>query len=247
MKALVTGASAGIGRAFAVSLAAEGYSVTAVARGAEGLEALMVELGAGHDYLIADLATDEGLRVTAERLRGGGYTLLINNAGTASHGDFAEQSLESALTTLDLNCKAVVVLAHSFLGSAARGSALVNVSSTLGRTPKPGTGVYSASKGFVIAFSETLWHEQKPRGVQVMALCPGVTATAAQAATDVPAWLVQSPQQVVDSARKALSDKTGPVVLTSRANRIFTAALRLLPRRAALSLLAQPATRPAVR
>lgn len=238
MRALVTGASSGIGHAFAVSLAAEGYSVTAVARGVEGLEALMAELGEGHDHLVADLATDEGLRATMELLRGGGYTLLVNNAGTASHGDFAEQPLESALTTLDLNCRAVVALAHAFLGDAAPGSALVNVSSTLGHTPKPGTSVYSASKAFVTAFSETLWHEQKSRGIHVMALCPGVTATASQTATDVPTWLVQSPQQVVDSARKALSDSAGPVVLTSLANRMFTTALRLLPRRAALSILA---------
>ncbi|MET4612394.1 short-subunit dehydrogenase [Rhodococcus sp. PvR044] len=238
MKALVTGASAGIGRAFAKSLAAAGYSVTAVARGGERLEALMAKLGDGHDYLVADLATEDGLCVTAEMLRAGGYSLLVNNAGAAAHGDFADLPLESALTTMDLNCRAVVVLAHAFLAAAAPGSALVNVSSTLGHTPKPGMSVYSASKAFVTTFSETLWHEQKPRGVQVLALCPGVTATSSQAAADVPPWLIQSPQQVVVSARKALSDSTGPVVLTSRANRLFTAVLRLLPRRTALSFLA---------
>lgn len=106
MRALVTGASAGIGRAFAVALAAQGYSVTAVARGAEGLETLITELGNGHDYLAADLATTEGLAATAALLRHGGYTLLVNNAGTATHGDFAELPLESALTTIDLNCRA---------------------------------------------------------------------------------------------------------------------------------------------
>ncbi|TJZ77085.1 SDR family NAD(P)-dependent oxidoreductase [Rhodococcus oryzae] len=238
MKALVTGASAGIGRAFAKSLAAAGYSVTAVARGGETLEALIVELGDGHQYLVADLATEDGLRVTAEMIRGGGYSLLVNNAGAAAHGDFADLPLESALTALDLNCRAVVVLAHAFLAAAVPGSALVNVSSTLGLTPKPGMSVYSASKAFVTTFSEALWHEQKPRGVQVLAVCPGVTATSSQAAADVPSWLIQSPQQVVQSARKALSDSAGPVVLTSRANRLFTAALRLLPRRTALSFLA---------
>lgn len=238
MRALVTGASAGIGRAFAVSLAAAGYSVTAVARGVDGLEALMTELGKGHDYLVADLATAEGLRATVEILERGGYDLLVNNAGTAAHGDFAATDLESALTTLDLNCRAVVVLAHAFLDQAQPGSALVNVSSTLGHTPKPGMSVYSASKAFVTTFSETLWHEQKSRGVYVFALCPGVTVTASQTGTDVPIWLVQTPPEVVDRARKALAEKAGPVVLTNRANRIFTAALRLLPRKTALAMLA---------
>ncbi|MEV4127515.1 SDR family NAD(P)-dependent oxidoreductase [Nocardia sp. NPDC049707] len=234
----MTGASAGIGQAFAVALAAQGYSVTAVARGTTGLQALMTEIGDGHDYLVADLATGAGLAATAELLRHGGYTLLVNNAGTATHGDFVEEPLESALTTMDLNCRAVVVLAHAFLGAATPGSALVNVSSTLGVTPKPGTGVYSATKAFVTSFSETLWHEQKPRGVHVLALCPGVTRTASQTAHDAPSWLVQTPREVVDRARKALSDRSGPVVLTSRANQLFTAALRLIPRDAALALLA---------
>lgn len=238
MRALVTGASAGIGRAFAVALAADGYSVTAVARGTAGLDALMAEIGDGHDYLVADLATSEGMAATAELLRHGEYALLVNNAGTAMHGDFADAPLESAFTTLELNCRAVVVLAHAFLGKAKPGSALVNVSSTLGVTPKPGTGVYSASKAFVTAFSETLWHEQKPRGVHVLALCPGVTRTASHIADDVPSWLVQTPHEVVDRARAALSDKSGPVVLTSLTNQFFTAALRLIPRRAALALLA---------
>lgn len=238
MRALVTGASAGIGRAFAKSLAAQGYSVTVVARGVEALEMLLAELGDGHDYLAADLGAEEGLRAVAERLRGGGYTLLVNNAGTAAHGDFTEVALEASIATLEVNCRAVVVLAHAFLGAAAPGSVLVNVSSTLGHTPKPGLAVYSATKAFVTALSETLWHEQRVRGVRVLALCPGVTATASQTATDVPPWLVQTPEQVVDRARKALSGRSGAVVLTSPFNRAIIAVLRLFPRRAALALLA---------
>ncbi len=239
MRVLVTGASAGIGRAFANALAAEGYSVTAVARGEDGLRRLVAGLGPDHDYLAADLTTRTGLERTAELAGSGEYSLLVNNAGTATHGDFAESSLESALTTIDLNCRAVATLAHSFLGTATPGSALVNVSSTLGHSPKPGLGVYSASKAFVTALSETLWHEQKSRGVHVMALCAGMTATASQSGADAPSWLVQSPEEVVRRARKALSDKDGPVVLTSPVNHLLVAALRLLPRRAALALLAE--------
>lgn len=238
MKALVTGASAGIGRAFATGLAAEGYSVTAVARHDDRLAELVGELGTGHDHLAADLTTEKGVAATAQLLRRGGYALLVNNAGTAVPGDFTEVAIESSLTTIDLNCRAVVTLTHAFLATAGPGSALVNVSSTLGHSPKPGLDVYSASKAFVTAFSETLWHEQKARGVHVMALCPGVTATGSQTAADVPPWLVQSPEDVVRRARKALARKEGPVVLTSPANRLWTTAMRLLPRRTALTLLA---------
>ncbi|WP_218004195.1 SDR family NAD(P)-dependent oxidoreductase [Nocardia araoensis] len=234
----MTGASAGIGRAFAKSLAEQGYSVTAVARGVDGLAALIAELGDGHDHLAADLGTEEGLRSVTQRLRGGGYTLLVNSAGTATHGEFTAVGLEASIATLDVNCRAVVVLAHAFLDAAEPGSVLVNVSSTLGHTPKPGLAVYSATKAFVTALSETLWHEQRARGVRVLALCPGVTATASQTAAGVPHWLVQTPEQVVDRARKALSDGSDAVVFTSPINRALTAALRLFPRRAALALLA---------
>ncbi|MER6791987.1 SDR family NAD(P)-dependent oxidoreductase [Amycolatopsis mediterranei] len=140
----MTGASAGIGRAFATALAAAGYAVTAVARREDRLADLMAELGPGHDHLAADLATPEGLRATAERLSEP-HTLLVNNAGIAVHGGFAETPLEDSLAVLDLNCRAVVTLAHAFLAQAGPGSALVNMSSTLGFTPKPGLGVYSAT------------------------------------------------------------------------------------------------------
>jgi short-subunit dehydrogenase len=236
VKALVTGASAGIGRAFATALAAAGYAVTAVARREDRLAGLMADLGPGHDHLAADLATPEGLRVTAERLTEP-YTLLVNNAGLAIHGGFAETSLEDSLAVMDLNCRAVVTLAHAFLAQARPGAALVNVSSTLGFTPKPGLGVYSASKAFVTSFSESLWHEQKARGVHVLALCPGVTTTESQDADGVPSFLVQTPEDVAARALRAVRRREGPTVVSGRPNAVFTAAAGLLPRRTAVSLL----------
>lgn len=237
-RALVTGASAGIGRAFAVSLAAAGYTVTAVARSAKDLAALRDEIGEQHDFLVADLATTEGLRVVTERLSGSNYALLVNNAGTAVHGDFAETSLAAALGTVDLNCRTVMTLAHAFLGRAEAGSTLVNVASTLAYTPKPGAGVYSATKAFVTVFSETLWHEQRARGVHVMALCPGVTLTRSQLADDVPSWLVQTPQRVADRALAAVAERKGPIVYTGRRNRLFATVISVLPARIRLAILA---------
>jgi short-subunit dehydrogenase len=163
--------------------------------------------------------------------------LLVNNAGTAVHGGFAATPLPGSLAVVDLNCRAVVTLAHAFLAAARPGSALVNVSSTLAFTPKPGLGVYSATKAFVTSFSETLWHEQKARGVHVPALCPGVTATESQHAEDVPSWLVQTPGEVAARALRAVRDREGPTVVSGRRNAVLTAVTGLLPRRTAVSLL----------
>lgn len=237
MRALVTGAGAGIGRTFATALAWAGYAVTAVARREDRLAELVAELGPGHDFLAADLATPEGVRTAADRLARGRYRLLVNNAGVAVHGDFAATPLEDSLAQLDLNCRAVVALAHAFLGAAEPGAALVNVSSTLGHTPKPGLSVYSATKAFVTSFSETLWYEQKTRGIHVMALCPGVTATGSQQGDDVPDWLVQTPGEVVRQAMVAVAGRKGPVVVSGRGNAVLTGVARLLPRSAVLSLL----------
>ncbi|TDQ05336.1 SDR family NAD(P)-dependent oxidoreductase [Labedaea rhizosphaerae] len=236
-RALVTGASAGIGRAFAAALAAAGYTVTAVARRADRLAELLSEMGPGHDHLVADLSTADGVRATTDLLTREHYTVLVNNAGTAVHGDFAATPLDDSLAVLDLNCRAVVALAHAFLAGAEPGAALVNVSSTLGHTPKPGMSVYSATKAFVTSFSESLWHEQKARGVHVFALCPGVTATESQQADDVPSWLVQTPQEVVAHAIDALAHRKGPTVVSGRRNAVLTTVTRLLPRTAALALL----------
>lgn len=257
--ALVTGASSGIGLTFARELAAAGYAVTAVARGEDRLRALVRELGPGHRYLVADLATAEGQERVAAELAQHPVDLLVNNAGTAHHGPFTGTSPQEALASVRLGADAVVVLAHAFLSGARRGDALVNVSSTLAHAPAPGLAVYSAGKAFVTAFSEALWHEQRPLGVHVMALCPGPTSTESEPQPqpesrtrsgsgsgsgsarhqDAPEALVQSPRAVVRTALRALDRRTGPTVVPGRANSLFVLATRLLPRRTLLAMLSR--------
>ncbi|MGW1775968.1 SDR family NAD(P)-dependent oxidoreductase [Streptomyces sp. NPDC002104] len=268
--ALVTGASSGIGRAFARELAAAGWTVTAVSRDEDRLGALVAELGGpGHRHLAADLSTPEGQELVAAELRRRPVDLLVNSAGTAHHGPFAGSDPRDAQAATRLGCEAVVTLAHAFLSGARHGDALVNVSSTLGSAPSPGLAVYSAGKAFVTAFSEALWHEQRPRGVHVMALCPGPTAAepgprpetepgpepgpTSPAPTapappappvrrhqDAPAALVQSPEAVVRAALRALDRRsTRPTVVPGRANSLFVLAARLLPRRALLAVLSR--------
>ncbi|MFI5864345.1 SDR family NAD(P)-dependent oxidoreductase [Streptomyces sp. NPDC051546] len=266
--ALVTGASSGIGRAFARELAAAGWTVTAVARGEDRLRTLVAELGPGpgpglgHRHLAADLSTPEGRELVAAELRRHPVNLLVNSAGTTHHGPFATADPREALAATHLGCDAVVTLAHAFLAGARPGDALINVSSTLGSAPAPGLAVYSAGKAFVTAFSEALWHEQRPLGVRVMALCPGPTGdttaaaeaapqTAAEAAAmplpaapprrhqDAPAALVQSPRAVARTALRALERRSRPTVVPGRANALFILAARLLPRRVILALLSR--------
>ncbi|MEV7728945.1 SDR family NAD(P)-dependent oxidoreductase [Streptomyces sp. NPDC087917] len=243
MTALITGATEGIGRAFALALAAEGHTVTAVARTERHLRSLVAELGPGgpdgeHNHLVADLATADGVRTVADALTATPYDLLINNAGLACPGPFVDTPLDLALPALRLNCEAVVTLAHAFLGAARPGAALVNVASTLAFTPQPGQAVYSATKAFVGSFSEALWYEQRPRGVYVMALYPGPTATRPGLHADLPAALVQPPEAVVATALTALRRRRRPTTIPGRVNVLLAAAARLLPRTTALALLA---------
>ncbi|MFE5710334.1 SDR family NAD(P)-dependent oxidoreductase [Streptomyces sp. NPDC056501] len=239
--ALVTGASAGIGRAFAHRLAASGHRVIAVARNEERLQALMDELGPGHDYLAADLGDPDGLHKAARLLADRRVHLLVNNVGTATTGPFATTPLTHAHGMLRLNCEALVTLSHAFLAQARPGDTLLNVSSTLAHTPLPNLAVYSATKAFVTAFSEALWSEHRASGIHVLALCPGMTATESQSHDDAPAALVQTPEQVVATALRALRrrSRSRPTVVPGTANRLLLAAARTLPRHRTLTALAR--------
>ncbi|NBE55987.1 SDR family NAD(P)-dependent oxidoreductase, partial [Streptomyces boluensis] len=171
-RALITGATEGIGRALALALAAEGHTITAVARTEHRLKSLTGQLDGPHAYLTADLTTPSGLHALTTALRARPYDLLVNNAALVPAGPFDDADPHALQAAIRLNCEAVVALAHAFLATARPGAALVNISSTLSFAPKPGQAVHSATKAFVTSFSEALWYEQKRRGVYVLALCP---------------------------------------------------------------------------
>lgn len=240
-KALVTGASEGIGQAIARRLRDEGYVITSVARSADKLKAFTAELGNGHDFIVADLATEAGQNSVAAALEKGNYSLLINNAGVGTLGAFTEVPLEKQMAMLSLNAAAVVRLAYAFLKNSKSGDALVNVSSALAFMPMPGMGLYSATKSFVTAFSDTLWYEQKKRGVYVMGLHPGITATNFQVAAggrkeDLPSHLAQTPEQVADICIRELRARRKPTVISGGKNVIFAGTSRILPRKSIVTM-----------
>ena len=237
-KALVTGASGGIGEAFARALARDGYTVTAVARSEEKLQALTASLvGEGHRHEVADLTKGEDVERIATLFASEHYTLLVNNAGAGWYEPFAEAEITRAENVVSLNISSVVALSHAFLRHAERGDALLNVASILGLLPYPTGAVYAASKAFVLSFSEALWYEQKGRGVYVQALCPGVTASnfhvaAGGAPHEQPsAWLTQSAEEVVDEALTAIERRAKPTVVANWKNKVMLLFARFLSRK----------------
>jgi uncharacterized protein len=237
---LITGASSGIGEAFARRLAARGENVVLVARSEGKLAMLCEKLGLAHkvnaQYVALDLTEPEAPARLFEETSGRGLEVetLINNAGFGSMGDFTSLDLERELQMIDLNIKALVALTRYYL-QPMRGrkqGTIINVASTAAFQGVPYMATYAATKAFVLSFSEALWDENRPFGVHVMALCPGVTETNffAAANTDKPPMrAVQTADQVVDTALTGLKREKSHIV-SGWANYLMTESERLVPR-----------------
>ena len=250
---IITGASSGIGEAFARRLAARGENVLLVARSEDKLASLCNELGRAHNvsaqYVALDL-TEEGAAsklFEETKRRELEVETLINNAGFGSMGDFAALDLERELGMIDLNIKSLVALTHLYLKpmrERKRGT-IINVASTAAFQGVPYMATYAATKAFVLAFSEALWDENRALGVHVMALCPGVTETNffAAANTDKPPMRVaQTPDQVVDTALTGLKRGKSHII-SGWTNYIMTESERLVPR-SVVARIAGKAMRP---
>ncbi len=249
MKALITGASEGIGRAFAKKLAKEGYEITAVARNEKRLKELIESLGnAHHTYLVANLSRKDGIQNIAQNIFQTHYDLLINNAGFGLYSSFQDTPLDKLHEMVSLNCLALMELSYAFIQNAQPGDILLNVSSVLSFIPFPFNGVYAASKAFVTSFSESLAYEQKEKGIAVIALCPGVTetqfhvrATNGGEKTMRSKIRMQTPAQVVERAFKAIQSKSSGVVIPGVQNKVMTELVRFMPRSSLLSMVGKVA------
>jgi uncharacterized protein len=215
-RALVTGASAGIGAAFARALAARGHDLVLVARRRDRLEALAKEARERHGVAAtvepADLAEEADLARLADGVAADPPDVLVNNAGFGTLGAFAELDPERELEEIRLNVVALVRLTRAALpGMLARGrGAVVNVSSLAGESAGPFTATYSATKAYVTRFSESLHEELRGSGVVVQALLPGFTRTEFQevAGVDpglVPAFAWLSAEGVAEASLAALA------------------------------------------
>ncbi len=179
--ALVTGASAGIGEAFARELASQGMDLVLVARRKEKLDALAVELAQQHKVrtlvVAQDLAQPDAATNIKTVVAESGFTvgLLVNNAGFGALGDVATLPIERQLDMVDVNCKAPMALTKAFVDGmvARKAGGIIFVSSTSSFQPVPHFATYAATKVFLRHWAEALHDELKPQGVAVLALSPG--------------------------------------------------------------------------
>ena len=234
--ALITGATSGIGLAFARTLASRGHDIILVARNQERLDLVAAELR-GHrvqvEVIAADLADRSQLAVVEDRLRAQPVEILVNNAGFGVLQSFSTGDLDAEQQMLDVLVTAVMRLTHAALpGMIARGSgAVLNISSVAGWITG---GTYSAAKAWVTVFSESLATELAGTGVHVTAVCPGFTHTefhqrASMEIDGIPEWMWLDAQEVVD---RALSDvrKGRPVSVAGSQYKALSLAAQYLPR-----------------
>jgi len=180
-RAIITGASWGIGESFAEALAARGADLLLVARTEKRLLTIAADLQARYgvrvELVTLDLAEPDGPRRLCEAAQGLGFepTLLVNNAGLGVLGPFSELPLDRAREMIRLNVLALTELTYRVLhGMLARGDgAIVNVASASAFQPVPHYGLYAATKAYVVSFSAALWAESRHRGVDIVAVCPG--------------------------------------------------------------------------
>lgn len=207
---LVTGASAGIGAEFARALAREGVSIVLTARRGERLQELAGELEKRHNVatrvVTADLSTPDGADRVADAVRDLDIGVLVNNAGVGYAGRFDALDIERLSGLVQVNCNAPVVLTSRLLPhmlSHGRGAVII-VGSVAGRQPLPLHGVYSATKAFDLLFGESLYVELRERGVDVLVLEPGSTATEFQEMAGETSRGGEPPEAVVQVALDAL-------------------------------------------
>jgi short-subunit dehydrogenase len=240
--AVVTGASSGIGAAFARALAAEGTPLVLVARNTAALETLARELralrGGAAEVLAADLGTPAGLDAVWDATEGAGrpVALFVNNAGFGLNGAETDLSLDRVHALLELNVVATTKLTHRFLVAmkARRAGAILNVASTSAFYPTPYFSLYGASKAFILNFTHALHEEARTFGVTVTCVCPGFTKTnfaavAGMKSAEATPFPEMSPEAVAKIGLEAVGERRA-VVVTHPLDRVWIFLGRFVPR-----------------
>jgi len=263
--ALVTGASSGLGLAYAHRLAQRGADLVLVARRQERLEALAADLaekyGTVSTVIPLDLAQADAVGTLVDDLRQRDVTVgtLVNNAGFGTWGTFADLDVDRELEEIALNVRALTALTHAFLPGLMQqavlspaSAALVNIASVAAFTPMPHMAVYAATKAYVLSFTEALWHETRRTGLKVLAVCPGPVhtefGTVAKNEGISPVGGLLTVDRVMNDTFAALDRATTPPrVVTGPESRLAAGLATVLPRRltaAAVARFTSPARRP---
>ena len=243
--ALITGASAGIGREFARVFAAQGFDLALVARSEDKLQQLAQELGPAHAVSVTVIPQDLTLGDAAQRVfdevqrAGMKVDVLVNNAGISFVEAFADTPLDQHLRLLQLNVMALTALTWLFVDPMIeRGwGRIINLASVAAFQPTPSLALYGASKAFVLSLSEALTEELRGTGVTVTAVCPGFTDTPMvrnaladrDSLFEIPSFLLLDPAGVAaEGYRAAMQGKA--IQVNGLPYRLFEQWMKLQPR-----------------
>lgn len=247
--ALITGASAGLGRCFARFFAGDGYDVVLVARRRDRLEELAAELGkkgCRATVIAEDLgnAAAPARIFSAVREKGIEIEFLVNNAGFGTSGDFANLDLAREMEMVQVNVNALAQLTGLFLPAMVkrRSGRILNIGSTAGFQPGPGMATYYASKAFVNSFTEALAHELRGSGVHATVSCPGATDTEfGEVAGNDKSILFRLGTATAETVARQAYDAMmagRPMIVHGLTNKIAAQSLRVSPRAVVRSLVA---------
>lgn len=232
--AIVTGASSGLGKDFAIQLAEKGINVVLVARREDRLKALASDLEKNHsvEARVApiDLSREDFMPDLKKITDGLDIGLLVNNAGFANNGNFLDNDLEAELRLLHVNCRAPLILTHEYgkqLRERGKGG-IIFVASIAGFSGIPLWANYAASKSYDMLLAEGIAGDLKKSGIDVMALCPGSTKTEFAEVANINHLMAMESPDVVRFGLRKLGKKN--VVVAGMMNKVNANSTRVLPR-----------------
>lgn len=229
--ALVTGASDGIGRAFALELAGQGYSCVLVGRSADKLNDVAEQIGENNcRVVVADFSDSDSARLLFDATSDLTIDLLVAAAGYGTSGEFVMAPLPQELAMIDVNCRAVAELIHLFGQSMIRRrkGGIIVFSSIVAFQGVPQSANYAATKAYIQTLAEGLRPELKPFGVDVLSVAPGPIASGFAARAGLTMGLSQTPEIVARQSLAALGRKT--TVRPGWLSKLLIGSLSLLPR-----------------
>ena len=239
--AIVTGASSGIGKAFAKELASQNYDLVIIARRKDRLLELARELKSNYsisvDVIPADISTEKGIERVEEYIKKAkNLDILINNAGFGTKGNFSDVSPEKSINMINLHVLAVTRFCRAALPDMIKRNkgSIINVSSLAAFYPIKGNAIYKATKTYLIVFLKSIQNELKNYNIKVQALCPGFVYTGFHDTNEfkdfdrssVPKWLWMSAEEVVKQSLKALRKKK-VIFIPGIKNRILAGLLKI--------------------
>jgi short-subunit dehydrogenase len=231
---VITGASSGIGKAFAYELAGKGANVVLVARNKTALDTIAADIrqkfSVDARVVSADLGDRKGVHAVIEAVQSLEVGLLVNSAGFGGSGPFLNASIDDELNMVEVNCSASIDLTYSIATAmkARNRGGIILLSSLLGWQGAPYSATYSATKAFIQSFAEAIRVELKPLGIDVLAVAPGPVVSGFGGRADMTIENGVTPEVVATQSIKALGKKT--TVIPGAMSKFLSYSLLILPR-----------------